>query len=77
MNLTEDRVREIVREELARVLPELLDVKEVARRLSVSAAHVYVLLDQQVLESVYIGRRRLVKAESMRSYMESLPSYRG
>lgn len=74
--LSEARVREIVQDELARALPELLGVKEVARRLSVSTWQVYALLDQQAMTSVYVGRRRLVHAESLRAYVAGLPEWR-
>lgn len=74
--LTEERVREIVREELARARPEFLSVNEVAERLAVTKAQVYELLNQQAMESRYLGKRRLVRAESFAAYAESLPAFR-
>jgi excisionase family DNA binding protein len=74
--LTEERVREIVRKELSQALPRFLSVAEVADRLAVTKAHVYALLDQQAMESRYVGKRRIVRAESFAAYAESLPAFR-
>jgi excisionase family DNA binding protein len=73
--MTEERIRDIVREEITRAttLPELLDVKRAAERLSVSRGQVYRLLDQRAMDSVYLGRRRLVHADSLRRFVAALP----
>lgn len=54
--------------------PVLLTVEEAARRLSMSNAYVYKLLDRQEVESVYLGKksRRVVKA-SLDAYIRNLP----
>ena len=70
MPLSEERVRE----ELERLMPGLSEVKEVADVLAVSRWQVYALLDQQAMTSVYIGRKRLVHAESLRAYVAALPT---
>lgn len=54
-----------------------VSTKETARLLGVSRQHVYDLLDEQAIESRYIGRRRLVLTESLRAFIAGLPSERG
>jgi excisionase family DNA binding protein len=58
-------------------MPELdpiyVSVKEAARLLGVSTWLMYQKLDQQVIESRYEGRKRLVKTDSLRAYAEALP----
>lgn len=58
-------------------MPELdpiyVSVKEAARMLGVSTWLMYQKLDQQVIESRYEGRKRLVRMDSLRAYAESLP----
>lgn len=43
--------------------------------LGISRWSTYNLLDQQRIESRYLGRRRLVVVESLRAYARSLPQY--
>lgn len=58
-------------------MPELdpiyVSVKEAARILGVSTWLMYQRLDQQVIESRYEGRKRLVVVESLRKYAAGLP----
>jgi excisionase family DNA binding protein len=54
--------------------PIYVSVKEAARLLGLSAWSIYQKLDQQVIESRYDGRKRLVVVESLRKYAASLPS---
>lgn len=67
----------MIREELAaagwRPDRPLLSVEETAERLNLAKHTVYVLLDRQEIESRYIGRRRLVVAESLAAYIDNLP----
>lgn len=53
----------------------LWSVKHCADLLSVTPWQVYRLLDEQRMKSVYIGRRRLVVAESLRQFVRDLPTY--
>lgn len=50
----------------------LLSVDQVAHTLSIGRRQVYRLLDAGRLESVWIGRRRLVLATSVDAYVEQL-----
>lgn len=54
-----------------------ISTKETARLLGLSRNHVYDLLDEQAIESRYIGRRRLVVVASLNDYIAGLPSERG
>lgn len=54
--------------------PDLLSIKEVARRLSVTPWTVYQLADRGQLESRYIGKRRNITVASYLAYLDSLPS---
>jgi excisionase family DNA binding protein len=54
--------------------PIFVEVKEAARILALSTRAIYELLDQQVIESRYKGRKRLVVFSSLREYAESLPT---
>lgn len=53
--------------------PLLYPVPDVAEALGkISNRHVYKLMDTGELESITIGRRRMVVAESMRAYVDRL-----
>lgn len=54
--------------------PIYVSVKEAARMLGLSTWAVYQKLDQQVIESRYDGRKRLVVVESLRKYAADLPT---
>ena len=54
--------------------PIYVSVKEAARLLGLSTWSVYQKLDQQVIESRYDGRKRLVVVKSLREYADSLPA---
>lgn len=54
--------------------PIFVSVKEAARLLGLSTWSMYQKLDQQVIESRYDGRKRLVSVESLREYAASLPT---
>ena len=58
-----------------RPLPEPLfvSVKEAATLLGISRNYMYGLLDLQLIESRYIGRRRLVVKSSLEEYVANLP----
>lgn len=56
--------------------PIFVSVKEAAKMLSLSTWSMYQLLDEQVVESRYQGRRRLVAVDSLREYAASLPTTR-
>ena len=53
--------------------PLLISVKEAALILGISRNHAYALLDQGVIDSRYIGRRRLVVKSSLDEFVERLP----
>lgn len=59
-------------------MPELdpiyVSVKDAARILGVSTWLIYQKLDQQVIESRYEGRKRLVVLASLREYAADLPT---
>lgn len=52
----------------------LITVKEAADKLSVTPWSVYRMLDDDKIRSVYQGRRRYVVVESLREYVENLPT---
>lgn len=54
--------------------PIYVSVKEAARLLGLSTWNIYQKLDQQVIESRYDGRKRLVVMESLRKYAANLPA---
>lgn len=57
--------------------PIFVSAKEAARLLGLETPQtVYALLDQQIIESQYLGRRRLVSLASLREYAASLPRTR-
>lgn len=59
-------------------MPELdpiyVSVKEAARILGLSTWAIYQKLDQQIIESRYDGRKRLVVLTSLREYAANLPA---
>ena len=54
--------------------PIFTTVNEAARLLALSSRKVYELLDQQVIESRYMGRKRLVSYASLVEYAAGLPT---
>lgn len=54
--------------------PIYVSVKEAARILGLSTWSIYQKLDQQVIESRYDGRKRLVVVDSLRKYAAALPA---
>lgn len=54
--------------------PIYVSVKEAARLLGLSSWSVYQKLDQQIIESRYDGRKRLVLVTSLREYASALPT---
>jgi hypothetical protein len=54
--------------------PILVSVKDAARVIGVSPWVVYQQLDAGAIESRYVGRRRLVVVESLRRYVDGLPT---
>jgi excisionase family DNA binding protein len=56
--------------------PIFISTKETARLLGVSRNHVYELLDRKVIDSRYIGRRRMVVKASLDAFVERLPEQR-
>lgn len=55
---------------------ELTSVTEMARTLGISTKQAYRLLNQRVIESRYLGRRRLVSRASLNAFIEALPESR-
>lgn len=53
--------------------PITVTVKEAARRTGLSNNTIYTLANKGEIESVYFGRKRLIKFASLRSYMDALP----
>ena len=56
--------------------PIFVTATEAARLLSLSQMQVYRLLDAQLIEGRYYGKRRLVVLDSLRRFAEDLPSVR-
>lgn len=56
--------------------PIFVSVKEAAHMLGLSPWAVYQKLDQQLIESRYDGRKRLVVLKSLRAYAAGLPESR-
>lgn len=61
---------------MSRLDPHYVSVEEAAEFLGLSKWSVYSKLDQQLIESRYDGRKRLVVVTSLREYAEGLPSSR-
>ena len=56
--------------------PLLVSVKKTAYELlDLDVSTVYKMLDRGELEGRYIGRRRMVVYESVKAYVEGLPTY--
>jgi len=53
-----------------------VSTKEAARLLGLSRNHVYELLNQDAIESRYIGKRRLVMVSSLHDFIAALPTER-
>lgn len=58
----------------ANLEPIYVEVKEAARLLGLSTWSMYKKLDQQIIESRYDGRKRLVVLASLREYATNLPT---
>lgn len=56
--------------------PLAVTVSDMARMLSISRARAYQLLDEQIIESRFIGRRRLIPVASIEAFLHSLPTER-
>ena len=54
--------------------PIYVSVKQAAQALGVSTWVCYQLLDDNAIDSRYIGRRRLVRVDSLRAYADELPT---
>lgn len=54
--------------------PLLLTIEEATDLLRVSRSKVYEYLRSGALRSVVIGRRRLVRSEDLRRFVEALPT---
>lgn len=54
--------------------PIFVSVKQASQILGISPWSCYKLLDEQQIESRYMGRRRLVVVESMQAYAKRLPN---
>ena len=52
----------------------LCTIKQAAERLAVTPWSVYKLADDQRIKTVYQGRRRYVVVDSLREYVETLPT---
>lgn len=48
---------------------EALSVRDVAERLAVSTRHVHRLIARRELPSLRVGRRRLVRRETLRAWL--------
>ena len=59
---------------MAKIDPISISVKDAAATLGVSPMTVYRLCDAQAIESVYLGRKRLVLVASLREYAANLPT---
>lgn len=53
----------------------LLNVEEAARRLGIGRTKMYALISAGDVETVNIGRRRLVPPECLDNYVKALRSY--
>lgn len=50
--------------------PFTTSIAEAGRALSLGRTSIYALIDEGRLESIKIGRRRLIKVDSIRSLLE-------
>lgn len=53
--------------------PLTITVKDAAKESGLSVQSIYDLCNKKKLDSVYFGRKRLVKYASLRAYVDSLP----
>jgi hypothetical protein len=58
---------------VAAITPIFVSVKESAQVLGITEWSVYDLLNKELIECRYHGRRRLVSYESLKAYADSLP----
>jgi len=56
--------------------PLMVSVAEMARVLSISRQQAYRLLDKKVVESRYLGGRRVVPIDALHAYVANLPRER-
>ena len=54
--------------------PIAVSVKDAAAKIGVAPMTIYRLCDAQAIESVYLGRKRLVLVDSLRDYVANLPT---
>lgn len=54
--------------------PITVSVKDAAAKIGVAPMTIYRLCDAQAIESVYLGRKRLVLLASLREYVANLPT---
>lgn len=54
--------------------PITISVKDAASKIGVAPMTIYRLCDAQAIESVYLGRKRLVLLASLREYVANLPT---
>lgn len=59
---------------MSQITPIFVSVKDAAQALGLSAWAVYKLLDKQVIESRYAGKKRLVLVASLHEYAAGLPA---
>lgn len=59
---------------MVEIQPIFISVKEAAQVLGITPWSVYKLCDEQVIESRYHGKRRLVLVTSLREYAAGLPT---
>jgi excisionase family DNA binding protein len=50
----------------------LVSIPDAARALSVGRSKIYELMEAGALETVHVGRRRLVRTASIRAYVDTL-----
>jgi excisionase family DNA binding protein len=55
--------------------PIFISAQQAADALNVTRWQLYKLLDEQHIDSRYLGRRRLVSVSSLRAYAEGLSIY--
>ena len=53
--------------------PITVTVQDAARETGLSKQTIYTLANKGEIETVYFGRKRLVKYASLRAYMDALP----
>lgn len=53
-----------------------VSIKDAQKMLGLSRPQIYRLLDQGLIEARYLGRRRLIVAESVRAFAKNLPDQR-